>query len=110
MGPGAALHFEIEKSTDQSANRVTTIRCQGKLVSDTVPQMKELIKSLIPIGGRIVLDLSDLSLLDSSGLGALVSLKASAIKQGSCTLQLVNITPRILDLLRVTSLTQLFSS
>jgi anti-anti-sigma factor len=46
--------------------------------------MKDVVKPLIPEGGRIVIDLGDLSYMDSTGLGALVSLKASAIKQGLC--------------------------
>ena len=48
--------------------------------------------------------------MDSSGLGALVGLKASAINQGLCILELKNMTPRILELLRITHLTQMFSS
>ena len=51
-----------------------------------------------------------MSHLDSSGLGILVGLKASAIRQGFCILEFVNLTPRILELLRITNLTQLFSS
>jgi anti-anti-sigma regulatory factor len=47
--------------------------------------------------------------LDSSGLGALVGLKASAINQGLCILEFVNMTPRILELLRITHLTKMFS-
>lgn len=110
MAPEDTLSFDIEKSTDTSQNQVTTVKFHGKLVSTTVPQMRDFVKPLIPIGGRIILDMTDLSFLDSSGLGALVSLKASALRQGYCTLELVNMTPRILDLLRVTKLTQVFSS
>lgn len=65
---------------------------------------------MIPLGGRIVIDLGDVNSLDSSGLGALVGLKASAIRQGLCILEFANITPRILELLRITHLTQMFSS
>jgi anti-anti-sigma factor len=56
------------------------------------------------------LDLTDLNYMDSSGLGTLLGLKASAIKQGYCMLELVNTTPRILELLKITSVTQYFSS
>ena len=41
---------------------------------------------------------------------ALVGLKASAIKQGPCILELANITPGVMELLRITHLTQMFSS
>jgi len=89
---------------------MTTIKCHGRLVSETAGEIKELVKPLIPLGGRIVIDLSDVSNLDSSGLGALVGLKASAIRQGYCILELANMTPRVLELLRITHLTKMFSS
>jgi anti-anti-sigma factor len=72
--------------------------------------VKEAVKPLIPAGGRIVVDLGDVSQLDSSGLGTLVGLKASAINQGYCILEFANMTPRVLELLRLTHLTQMFSS
>jgi len=68
------------------------------------------VRPLIPLGGRIIIDLGDAKHLDSAGLGALVGLKASAIKQGLCTLELANMTPGVLELLRLTHLTQMFSS
>lgn len=45
-----------------------------------------------------------------AGLGALVGLKASAIKEGYCTLVLANLSPHVRELLRLTNLTQMFSS
>jgi anti-sigma B factor antagonist len=68
------------------------------------------VKPVIPLGGRIVVDLSDVNYLDSSGLGALVGLKVSAINQGLCILEFANMTPRVMELLRITRLTQMFSS
>jgi anti-anti-sigma factor len=57
-----------------------------------------------------VIDLGDMNYLDSSGLGTLVGLKASAVRQGFCRLELDNMTPRVLELLRITNLMNLFSS
>ena len=61
-----------------------------RVVSDTAGQVKEVVKPLIPLGGRILLDLTDVEQLDSSGLGTLVGLKASAVNAGYCRLELVN--------------------
>lgn len=72
--------------------------------------MKDMMQPLIPLGGRIIVDLGEVSYLDSSGLGTLVGLKASAIRQGYCILEFANLTPRILELLRITNLTKMFSS
>jgi anti-anti-sigma factor len=112
MTVDGSFHCEIEnlKDKDEKGNRVTTVKCHGKLVGEKVSEIKELVKPLITAGGRIVIDVSDLNYLDSAGLGALVGLKVSAIRQGYCSLELINMTPRVLELLRVTHLAQMFSS
>ena len=112
MARDGSFRCELEKSQDKDVrgNQVTTVKCHGELVSDTASQLKEMVRPLIPMGGRIVIDLSDVKHLDSSGLGALVGLKASAIKQSLGILEFANMTPRILELLRITHLTQMFSS
>ena len=43
-------------------------------------------------------------------MGALVSLKVSAINKGLIKLELVNLSPRVSELLKLTSLTELFAS
>jgi anti-anti-sigma factor len=111
MAPETFFHYEIENSGDDDpGKKLTTIRCHGRLVAGNSSEISDAVKPLIPLGGRIVIDLADLNYLDSSGLGALVGLKVSALNQGYCILELANLTPRVLDLLRLTSLTQLFSS
>jgi anti-anti-sigma factor len=112
MTPSESFRCEVEKSNDkdEQGNQVTTVKCHGRLVSDTAGEMKEAVRPLITLGGRIVIELSDVNYLDSSGLGVLVGLKASAIKQGYCMLELANMTPRVLELLRITNLMKLFSS
>ena len=47
---------------------------------------------------------------DSSGLGALVRLKFSAAKESSVSVTLVNIAPRVMQLLRITNLAEWFAS
>ena len=108
--PSPVFHYEIEKSTDDLNNAVTTVKCSGRIVSETAGQLKEAVKPLIPAGGRILIDLTDVQHVDSSGLGALVGLKVSAVNAGYCRLELVNLTPRVADLLRLTKLTQLFAA
>jgi anti-sigma B factor antagonist len=104
------FYCEVEKaSNDEFGNKVTSVKCHGKLVSDTTARLKEVVKPLMSEGGRIILDLGDLNHLDSSGLGTLVSLKVSAINHGYCMLEITNITPRILDLLRITNLAQVLA-
>ena len=108
--PSAGFQYQTENSKDENGNAVTTIKCHGRIISDTAGQLKELVKPLIAKGGRVLIDLEDVTNLDSSGLGTLVGLKASALNAGYCRLELVNATPRILDLLRITKLSQMFAS
>jgi anti-sigma B factor antagonist len=58
---------------------------------------------------RIVIDFGDLAYMDSSGLGAVVGLKVSSLTRGDgCSLELVHLSPRVAELLRLANLTQLF--
>jgi anti-sigma B factor antagonist len=108
--PEAVFHYEVQKSEDETAGPITTIVCHGRVVSESAAKIKEVVKPLIPLGGRIVLDLTDVSYLDSSGLGTLVGLKVSALKEGYCKLELVGLSPRVRELLRLSNLSQLFAS
>jgi anti-anti-sigma factor len=112
MARDGSFHCELEKSKDkdENGNQVTTVKCHGELVYGTAGELKELVRPLIPLGGRIIIDLGDVKHLDSAGLGVLVGLKAAAIKQGLCILELANMTRGVVELLRITHLTQMFSS
>jgi anti-anti-sigma factor len=111
MAPGETLRWEVEKSpSDEHGNKVTIIKCHGRLIAENAGQIREVVKPLIPEGGRIVIDVGDVIYLDSSGLGTLLGLKVSAIRQGFCVLELANLTPRIKELLQITNLANVFSS
>ena len=110
MEPQGSFHYEVEKlPDDQRGNKVTAVKCHGRLAMENAKQMKDVVKPLLAAGGRTIIDLGDVSFLDSSGLGALISLKVSAINQGLCILEFVNMTPRVLELLRITRLLQVLS-
>jgi anti-anti-sigma factor len=61
----------------------------------------------MPEAKSLVLDLTDVSHMDSSGLGAVVGLYVSARKQ-HCALTLINLSQRLQDLFRVTKLAGVF--
>jgi anti-anti-sigma factor len=97
--------YEVELSGD-----TTLVKCHGRIVSDTVGDLKQLIKPMIPKCRRIVLDLSDVSFVDSSGLGTLVGLKVSAASAAYCSLEFINFSPLVKELLHTTKLSQLLGS
>jgi anti-anti-sigma factor len=103
------LHFEVAESEDENKWKTTTITCHGRLVSGTAAKIEAAVKPLIAAGGHILIDLTDVAFLDSYGLGTLVGLKVSAINKGYCQLELINLSPKVKQLLTLTNLTQLFS-
>lgn len=92
------LTLELERNGD-----AFTVKCHGKLVLGVCDVLASKVKELIPQSKRIVLDLTDLTIMDSIGLGTLVRLYVSAKAGGSCVV-LVNVGPRIRQLLGITNL------
>ena len=75
--PIPSLTFDVQKSGD-----TVTARCHGKVVTDTTKILQDEVRGLIAQFNIIVLDLTDVSYMDSSGLGALVGLYVSAKRAG----------------------------
>jgi anti-anti-sigma factor len=93
---------------DSLGNKVTTVRCHGRLVAQTKDRLEEVFEHTA-FRGHIYIDLDDLSYLDSAGLAALVRLKFSALREGGVNVKLVNVGPRVMQLLRITHLWEWFS-
>ena len=100
-----APRFTIE--TVRSDN-VAVVRCHGKLVAGVGDVLYDGVRRLFPDTKRFVLDLTDLTHMDSMGLGTLVRVYVSARSAG-CALELVNLGPRIRQLLGMTKLLSAFT-
>jgi anti-anti-sigma factor len=85
------------------------VRCGGKLVAGVHDFLYCKVSQLIPDTKRIVLDLTDLTHMDSMGLGAVIRLYVSA-KSAGCDLELINLGKRIRQLLGVTNLLSVFTT
>jgi anti-anti-sigma factor len=105
-----ALQLEIETTEAPASGLITKVFCLGQLAASTANTIKTTVKPLIAGGGSIILDLTGIDFIDGLGLGALVALKASAINAGHCTLQLSNLSDKILEFLKAANLTELFCS
>jgi NitT/TauT family transport system ATP-binding protein len=97
---------ELNLTTEKTATE-TIVRCTGRITSATSGLLQSTIRGLVPETKTIVLDLTDVSYLDSSGLGALVGLYLSA-KKANCKLKLINLNQRIKELFSMTRLAQVF--
>lgn len=102
--PVPALTLDVSRE-----GTTTIVRCHGKLVSSVTDVLYSTVSKLIPESRRIILDLTDLSVMDSMGLGALVRLYVSAGTAG-CTVELINIGKRVRDLLELTHVWSIFST
>ena len=100
--PISELTLETLKAPDE-----TIVRCIGRINSSTAALLQSTVRGLIPGTESIVLDLTDVSYMDSSGLGAIVGLYFSAKRQ-HCTLKLINLNQRVKELLRLTKLASVF--
>lgn len=92
------LTFDVDRS-----GSVSTVRCHGKLVAGVNEMLYAKVCQLIPDSKRIVLDLTDLTHMDSMGLGTVIRLYVSA-KSAGCDLELINLGKRIQQLLSATNL------
>jgi len=83
----------------------------GKLtIGEPVMLLKETLRSHVNDGGRrFVLNLGDVSYIDSSGLGELVSSYTSVRSKGG-DVKLLNLTTKAKDLLQMTKLLTVFDT
>ena len=98
----AGLRLDI--STEEES---IVVRCSGTLMYESSDFLKREVRSRIPDKGRMVLDLSDVSRMDSSGLGAVVACYLSA-RNRSCDFRLINLNKQIRDLLSLSNLLSVF--
>ena len=103
-GEATASHLTLD--VDRTGN-AAVVRCSGRLVAGVNDLLYLEVSQLIPGSKRIVLDLTDLTHMDSTGLGTVVRLYVSA-KSAGCVLELINLGKRIRQLLGVTNLLSVF--
>jgi len=96
------LSFRIEVEGDTAI-----VYCSGRLMAGETDALRSEVKKLFPTTKRIVLDLTNLTRMDSMGLGSIVSLYVSA-KTAGCSIKMVNFGDRVRQLLIITNLLEVF--
>jgi anti-sigma B factor antagonist len=88
---------------------VTVIDVSGRItLGEGSSNLREGIRELVAKGSKkILLNLGEVSYIDSSGIGELVSGFTSMANQGG-QLKLLNLTKRVRDLLQITKLYTVF--
>lgn len=95
------LRLEVAASPDE-----TLVRCIGKMTYTSAGALQTELRRLIPETKRLVLDLAEMTYLDSFGLGVLVGAHLSAKRQQR-QLRLINMSSQALQLVQITHLTYL---
>jgi anti-sigma B factor antagonist len=97
--------------SERKVGDVTVLDITGKLVASETPgRLKDRVTSLVFQGNkRIVLNLANVSYVDSSGLGELVACHGSAVRGGG-EVKLANAAKKINDLLIMTKLLTVFDA
>lgn len=106
MSESAAPAIELRLETEIKGPAQMLVRCTGRMVSSTSPILQATLKPLINDNKLVVLDLTNVSYMDSSGLGAVVGLWITA-KRNKCDLKMIRLNDRIKDLLRLSHLSSM---
>ena len=97
--------------SERKVGDITIVDISGKMVaSDNLGRLKDKVTSLVFQGQKqIVLNLADVSYVDSSGLGEMVACHGSAMR-GGAEVKLANTGKKIKDLLIMTRLYTVFDA
>ncbi|MGD0957131.1 MAG: STAS domain-containing protein [Candidatus Acidiferrales bacterium] len=99
------------RMTDREVSGVNVLDIEGRIVlGEESNAFREKVKSLLAAGKKkIVLNLANVSYIDSAGLGTLVATFHSARSQGA-TLKLTNLGTKFKEVLQVTKLMTVFDT
>ncbi len=87
---------------------VSLLDVSGRLTSFEVGALRDSISRLLKQGRKnIVLNLSGLQYLDSSGIGELARIYVTVVKEGG-QLKAVGLSPKVEEILKITKLYQVF--
>ncbi len=97
------------KSSSRKVDGVTVLDLSGRItLGEGSVVLRDLIRDLTASGNKkILLNLGDVTYIDSSGIGELVSAYTSVRNQGG-DLKLLNLTKKVHDLLQITKLYTVF--
>ncbi len=97
------------KTSSRQVGGVTVVDLSGRIVlGDGSSILRDTLKDLAGRGQKqILLNLADVSYIDSSGLGALVS-GYTSLKGQQGQVKLLNLTTKVRDLLQITKLLTVF--
>jgi len=97
------------KAITRQVDSVTVVDVSGRItLGEGCVQLRQLIRDELAKGNKnLLVNLADVSYIDSSGIGELVSAFTAVSNQGG-QLKLLNLTKKVHDLLQITKLYTVF--
>jgi anti-sigma B factor antagonist len=97
------------KTNVRQVNGVTILDCSGRItLGEGSVILRDAVRDLLAKGNKkILLNLGDVTYIDSSGIGEMVSAFTTVRNQGG-ELKLLNLTKKVHDLLQITKLYTVF--
>ncbi len=97
------------KATTRQVDSVTVVDLSGRItLGEGCTRLRELIRDLLAKGQKsVLLNVADVTYIDSSGIGELVS-GFTAVSNHGGQLKLLNLTKKVHDLLQITKLLTVF--
>ncbi len=97
------------RATVRQVDSVTVVDVSGRItLGEGCSQLRELIRDQLGKGNKkVLLNLADVTYIDSSGIGELVS-AFTALSNSGGQLKLLNLTKKVHDLLQITKLYTVF--
>jgi anti-sigma B factor antagonist len=93
----------------EAANNVTVVTVEGQLIVANRQELKQLIQDALDRGARrFVVDFTPTAYIDSSGLGALVSI-SKRVREAGGDLRLAGLNEDLRSLFELTKLDTLFT-
>ena len=97
------------KSNTRQVDGVSIVDLSGRItLGEGSTMLRDIVRDMIAKGNnKILLNLGDVTYIDSSGIGELVS-AFTTVRNGGGELKLLNLTKKVHDLLQITKLYTVF--
>ena len=97
-------------TSTRTLGKAAILDCSGKIVfGDETTALRDRVKELLEQSKQVVLNLARVNYIDSSGVGTLVGVYASAQAAGA-TIKLAGLVGRVKDVLVITRLGSIFET
>jgi anti-sigma B factor antagonist len=100
--------MQLKIGVRQLNDGIVVVDCAGRIVfGEETAELRDQVKALLSTNRRAILNLAEVTYIDSGGLGTLVALYTTA-RNADGSLKLARLTQRVGDLLQITKLLTVF--